>query len=150
MSDSVRPQRRQPTRLSHPWDSPGKSAGVGCHFLLRCMKVKREGEVAQLCPTHRRRAQKYCYMYPLSQNQDHTPRLHYCFLTVPPLSLHPFPSLTSNSLNLPFGTQGKSWRLKPIYYKQGTQKGFCAQELHRVLLSFKGAFCPESLKLWLF
>ena len=51
MSDSVRPQRRQPTRLSHPWDSPGKNTGVGCHFLLQCMKVKSESEVAQSCPT---------------------------------------------------------------------------------------------------
>ena len=42
MSDSVRPHRRQPTRLSHPWDSPGKNTGVGCHFLLQCMKVKVE------------------------------------------------------------------------------------------------------------
>ena len=40
MSDSVRPQRRQPTRLPRPWDSPGKNTGVGCHFLLQCMKVK--------------------------------------------------------------------------------------------------------------
>ena len=40
MSDSVRPHRRQPTRLHHPWDSPGKNTGVGCHFLLQCMKVK--------------------------------------------------------------------------------------------------------------
>ena len=40
VSDSVRPQRRQPTRLSHPWDSPGKNTGVGCHFLFQCMKVK--------------------------------------------------------------------------------------------------------------
>ena len=40
MSDSVRPHRRQPTRLPHPWDSPGKNTGVGCHFLLQCMKVK--------------------------------------------------------------------------------------------------------------
>ena len=40
MSDSVRPQRRQPTRLPCPWDSPGKNTGVGCHFLLQCMKVK--------------------------------------------------------------------------------------------------------------
>ena len=50
MSDSVRPHRRQPTRLPHPWDSPGKNTGVGCHFLLQCMKVKSEREVAQLCP----------------------------------------------------------------------------------------------------
>ena len=39
MSDSVQPHRQQPTRLHHPWDSPGKSAGVGCHCLLQCMKV---------------------------------------------------------------------------------------------------------------
>ena len=40
MSDSVRPHRRQLNRLSHPWDSPGKNTGVGCHFLLQCVKVK--------------------------------------------------------------------------------------------------------------
>ena len=40
MSDPVRPHRWQPTRLPHPWDSPGKNTGVGCHFLLQCMKVK--------------------------------------------------------------------------------------------------------------
>ena len=51
MSDSVRPHRRQPTRLLCPWDSPGKNTGVGCHFLLQCMKAKRESEVAQLCLT---------------------------------------------------------------------------------------------------
>ena len=51
MSDSVRPHRRQPTRLCCPWDSPGKNTGVGCHFLLQCMKVKSGSEVAQLCPT---------------------------------------------------------------------------------------------------
>ena len=49
VSDSVRPHRRQPTRLSRPWDSPGKNTGVGCHFFLQCMKVKSESEVAQLC-----------------------------------------------------------------------------------------------------
>ena len=51
MSDSVRPHRRQPTRLPHPWDSPGKNTGMGCHFLLQCMKVKSQSEVAQSCPT---------------------------------------------------------------------------------------------------
>ena len=51
MSDSVQPHRRQPTRLPRPWDSPGKNTGVGCHFLLQCMKVKSESEVTQLCPT---------------------------------------------------------------------------------------------------
>ena len=51
MSDSVRPHRRQPTRLPRPWDSLGKNTGVGCHFLLQCVKVKSESEVAQSCPT---------------------------------------------------------------------------------------------------
>ena len=51
MSDSVRPHRQQPTRLCRPWDSPGKNTGVGCHFLLQCMKVKKLSEVAQSCPT---------------------------------------------------------------------------------------------------
>ena len=50
MSDSVRPHRRQPTRLPRPWDSPGKNTGVGSHF-FQCMKVKSESEVAQSCPT---------------------------------------------------------------------------------------------------
>ena len=51
VSDSVRPHRRQPTRLPRPWDSPGNNSGVGCHFLLQCMKVKSESEVTQSCPT---------------------------------------------------------------------------------------------------
>ena len=51
VSDSVWPHRRQPTRLPHPWDSPGKNTGVGCHFLPQCIKVKSESEVAQSCPT---------------------------------------------------------------------------------------------------
>ena len=51
VSDSVRPHRRQPTRLCGPWDSPGKNTGVGCHFLLQCMKVKSESEVPQSCLT---------------------------------------------------------------------------------------------------
>ena len=51
MSDSVRPHGLQPTRLLRPWDSPGKNTGVGCHFLLQCMKVESESEAAQSCPT---------------------------------------------------------------------------------------------------
>ena len=51
MSDSVRPYRQQPTWLCSPWYSPGKNTGVGCHFLLQCMKVKSESEVTQSCPT---------------------------------------------------------------------------------------------------
>ena len=45
------PHRWQPTRLPHPWDSPGKNTGVGCHFLLQCREVKSESEAAQSCPT---------------------------------------------------------------------------------------------------
>ena len=48
---TVRPHRPKPTRLPRPWDSPGKNTGVGCHFLLQCMKVKSESEVAQSCLT---------------------------------------------------------------------------------------------------
>ena len=47
------PHRWQPTRLPYSWDSPGKNTGVVCHFLLQCMQVKSESEVAQLCPTLR-------------------------------------------------------------------------------------------------
>ena len=57
-------------------------------------------------------------MYPLRRNQDPAPRLHYCFLAAPPLSLHPLPSLISSCSNLPFGSQGRSWRLESIPYKQ--------------------------------
>ena len=53
MSDSVQPHRRQHTRLPSPWDSQGKNTGVGCHFLLQCVKVKSESEVTQSCPTPR-------------------------------------------------------------------------------------------------
>ena len=51
MSDSVRPHRWQAIRLHHSWDSRGKNTGVGCHFLLQCMKVKSESEVPQSCLT---------------------------------------------------------------------------------------------------
>ena len=40
-----------PLGSSHPWDSPGKNARVGCHFLLQCMKIKSESEVSQSSPT---------------------------------------------------------------------------------------------------
>ena len=53
MSHSVRPHTWQHNRLPRPWDSPGKNTGVGCHFLLQCMKVKSESKVAQSCLTPR-------------------------------------------------------------------------------------------------
>ena len=59
-------------------------------------------------------------MYPLRWDQDPAPRLRYCFLAAPSLSLHPLPSLINNCLNLPFGTQGRSRRLESVPYKQGT------------------------------
>ena len=48
---TLRPHRRQPTRLPSPWDSPGKNTGVGCHFLFQCIIVRSESEVTQSCPT---------------------------------------------------------------------------------------------------
>ena len=45
------PRDGSPPGSHHPWDSPGKNIGVGCHFLLQCMKVKSESEVAQSCLT---------------------------------------------------------------------------------------------------
>ena len=47
----LRPCGLQPARLFCPWDPPGKNTGVGCHFLLQCMKVKSESQVPQSCPT---------------------------------------------------------------------------------------------------
>ena len=51
VSNSVRPHSQQPTRLIHPWESPGKNIGVGCHFLPQGMKVKSASEATQSCPT---------------------------------------------------------------------------------------------------
>ena len=51
LSNSMQPQRQQPTRLPRPWDSPGKNTGVGCHFLFQCMKVKTQSEVTRSCLT---------------------------------------------------------------------------------------------------
>ena len=68
--------------------------------------------------------QRYCYMYPLRGYQEPSPRLYYCFVTASLLSLHPLLFLISNCLNLPFETQGRSWRLnESISYKQETERG---------------------------
>ena len=69
---TLRPHRRQPTRLPRPWDSPGKNTGVGCHFPLQCMKVKSESEVAQSCPT-------LCHAMNCSTESDMTERLRFHF-----------------------------------------------------------------------
>ena len=64
-------------------------------------------------------------MYPLRWNQDPAPGLQYGFSATPPLSLHPFPSWISNCLNLPFGTQGGSWKPESVSYKKtGDRKAF--------------------------
>ena len=71
-------------------------------------------------------------MYPLRRYHYIVPRLHYGFLTAPHLSLHILPSLINDSLNLSFGTQGRSWRLKPIFYKQeigDTERPSCSRAL---------------------
>ena len=68
------------------------------------------------------------------------PKAALLFLGCSSLSLHPFPPLVSNCSNLPFGTQGSSWRLESVPYKQGTgdTERLLAQEPHRVLLDFTG------------
>ena len=87
-----------------------------------------------------RRTQRYCYVCSFRRNQDPVPWLHYCFLTAPPLSLHSLPSLISNCLSLPFGTQGSSRRLNEAYFLQTRNRGH-GKDLylggpHRVPLSF--------------
>ena len=68
-----------------------------------------------------RRAQGYFYVYPLRQNQDPTLWLLYCFLTVPPLTVYPLPSIISSCPSLPFRTQEGSGRLESIPYKEETE-----------------------------
>ena len=90
-------------------------------------------------PRFCRRTQKY-YVYSLKINQDSAPRLHCCFLSVPPLSLHPFPSLISNCLNLPFGTLGRSRSLNDAHFIQTRnerQRKDLYPETPRVLLAFR-------------
>ena len=82
MSDSVRPQRRQPIRLLCSWDSPGKNTGVGCHFLLQCVKVKSLSRVQLLAtpwtaayqapPPMGFSRQEYCSGVPLPSQLDGT------------------------------------------------------------------------------
>ena len=82
MSDSVWPHWWQPTRFPGPWDFPGKNTGVGCHFLLQCMKVKSESEVAQSCPTLR---DPMDFSLPGSSVTWGLPRATKCSVTVEPM-----------------------------------------------------------------
>ena len=93
-------------------------------------------------------AQRYCCVYHLRGNQDPAPRLHCCFLAATPLSL----SVISNYLNLLFGTQekGMEGELSLCFLqtrKGGTQKWFCAQEPHGILLSFKSFASTASFNI---
>ena len=91
---------------------PSGSKRSGVYMLVGSIQfTSPPGRDFSICKT----AQRYCYVYPLRENQDPAPRLHYCFLTALPLSLHPLPSLISNCLNLLFGTQGGSRRLNEAY-----------------------------------
>ena len=88
MSDSVQPHGQQPTRLPRPWDSPGKNTGVGCHFLLQCMKVKSENEVAQPGPT-RATPRTAAHQAPPSMGFSRQEYWSGVPLPSPRLSLHP-------------------------------------------------------------
>ena len=119
--------------------------GLGSTCLwAACSQLLPPGGGFSICKT----AQRCCSVYLLRGNQDPAPRLHCCFLTVPPLSLHPLPPLISNCLNLPFGSQGRSREAErsvfPVVKKWGTQKGFCAHEPHRVLLSSNTSSRPPA------
>ena len=116
MSDSVWPHRRQPTRLPRPWDSPGKNTGVGCHFLLQCMKVKSEREVAQSCLT-------------LSDPMDFSP---------PGSSVHgifqarvlEWGAIAFSGLMAYFSLKTKQARIQWVTYSKHWKKKIINQELH--------------------
>ena len=76
VSNSVQLHRRQPSRLPHPWDSPGKNTGADCRFLLQCMEVKSESEVAQSCPTFVTKSCPTLYN-PIDGSAPGSPELHY-------------------------------------------------------------------------
>ena len=123
----MRPQRRQPTRLPRPWDSPGKNTGVGCHFLLQCMKVKSESEVSQSCPTlvaprtaaHQSRAN-------INQNSFLRNSFPPFLLPSLPPSLLPssFPFL-SHFTAMPLCNQVVQMCVLPLLWALGIRKGIC-------------------------
>ena len=101
----------------------GEVRGRSSRHLVLSLKLPSSTWVLQ------KSSERYCDVYSLRRRRDPALRLCY-FLTALPWSLHPLPSLISNCLNLPFGTQGRSMRLKPFSCQQekGTQKGFYTQE----------------------
>ena len=118
----MRSHRRQPTRLPHPWDSPGKNTGVGCHFFLQCMKVKSESEVAQSCLT-------------LSEPMD---------CTLPGSSVH---GIFQASV-LEWGAIAfSSWKLNEAYFLSSQieeAERICAQEPQEVRLGISEKSKPSS------
>ena len=92
---------------------------------------------------------KTCYECPLRPNQETDPRMRYCFMTVPPLSSHPFPSQISNNLKYVHWSSEKV--IGAVAYslqETGTRKVFYGQQLHRGLFDFRaslGCFSSEVL-----
>ena len=173
MSDSVQPRRRQPTRLSCPWDSPGKNTGVGCHCLLQCMKVKRESEVAQLCLTlsnpmdggppgssshgisqARVLECKLLQSCPtLCYTMDYSPwdspgkntGVDCRALLLPDTGIEPM-SLTSPALTVRFFTTSTTWEAHSRIIVQGNFLGICHLKPYTLLLAFISCLFFSRLK----
>ena len=122
MSNTVRPHRWQPTRLRRPWDSPGKNTGVGCHFLLQCVKVKSLSHVRlfvtpwtavyQAPPSMGFSKQEYCSGLPLPSPKFILDSFNYylitlyfswgCCCSVTLVQLFPMPWTTAHQASLSF------------------------------------------------
>ena len=139
MSDSVRSHRQQPTRLPRPWDSPGKNTGVSCHFLLQCMKVKSESEVAQSCPTLAT-PRTAAYQAPLSMGFSRQKYWSGVPLPSPVSCLVVSNSLWPHGLHCPSNSPGKNigvgsrLLLQGIFPTQGSNMGLphCRQILYHL------------------
>ena len=108
MSNSVRPHGLQPTRLLRPWDSPGKNTGVGCHFLLQCMKVKSESEVAQSCLTL---VTPWTAAHQAPPSTGFSRQKYWSGVPLPSPLLSLGPLLSIGDLSGKFGHQDRSWKL---------------------------------------
>ena len=106
MSNTLRTYGPWPTSLFCPWDSPGKNTGVGCHFLLQCMKVKSESEVAQSCQ-----------LFVTSWTAAHQASPSMGFSRQEYWSGLPLPSPTAVSFKSLFEPEGKQQTNRPIGFK---------------------------------
>ena len=124
----MQPHRWQPTRLPRPWDSPGKNIGVGCHFLLQCMKVKSESEVAQLCRTL---ATPWTAAYQAPPSMGFSRQKYWSWVPLPS------PAAEARSWLNPHVPLGKYHRLRsPLALCSAAfRKGWCRQK-ETVLLTF--------------